>query len=335
LDVTALSYLAPSKVKFRYRLEGIDESWSEPTLNRKIEYTNLPYGDYELKVIASNNDGIWSEKGTSLSFSVLPFIFETIQFKIGMVLIFILLFRLFYVWRVRDIKKTNKVLKKMNAELDKFVYSASHDLRGPLTSTMGLVNLGLVEKSAEKKNGYFELIQKCTYKMDHFINELINYSKNKNDKIELSELSISVIIEEVLQDLSEKGLTERVDIEINIDGEDSFIADETRVKVILRNLLHNALVFSDPGKPAAKVVIDARWENKEMCFTVSDNGIGMSTNVLDKIFNMFFRANAMSKGSGLGLYISKEVANKLKAVLFVSSVEGEGSEFTLKLPQMQ
>ncbi|WP_422359498.1 two-component regulator propeller domain-containing protein [Reichenbachiella sp.] len=331
-DITSLSFLVPSKVEFMYKLDGIDEQWNGPTKNRRIEYTNLPYGDYTLQVKGSNNDGIWNETGSQLSFTVLPFFFETLWFRLGLIFLFIGLFFGFYKWRVHDIKKTNKVLRKMNTELDHFVYSASHDLRGPLTSTMGIVNLALDEKNPEQQSEYFRLIKQCTDKMNHFINGLINYSKNKNDKIEYREFELKTMIDSIWDGLKERITSNGISLEYDFSSNQKILSDETRLKVILRNLLHNAVVFSDSRKPNPMVKVIMRQNNQHIELSVVDNGLGIPKNVLDNIFDMFFRANDHSVGSGLGLYVVKETSQKLNATINVESEEGKGSSFKITLP---
>ena len=332
-DVASLSFLAPSKVQFMYKLEGIDSDWNGPTKDRRIEYTNLPYGEYTLKVKGSNNDGIWNEEGAQLSFTVLPFYFETIWFRIGLLTFFILLAWGLYTWRVYDIKRTNRVLRKMNTELDHFVYSASHDLRGPLTSTMGIINLALNETDPKQRSEYFILIKQCTDKMNHFINELINYSKNKNDNLEFREFNLKLMIDSIWEGLKERSTINKITLYYDIDEDQNIVSDETRVKVILRNLLHNAVVFSDPGKKTSEIKIGFSQTNKHIEIAIIDNGLGIARNVRDRIFDMFYRANDHSVGSGLGLYVVKETAQKLNASIEVHSEEGRGSTFKLVLPK--
>lgn len=328
-DVVALSFLDPANVQFGYKLEGIDDDWSRPNTKRTVEYTNLPFGDYELKVIASNNDGIWNTEGTSLKFSVLPFFYETWQFKLVITLVLIILGRVAYVWRTRSIKRTNKKLSKMNNELDRFVYSLSHDLRGPLTSVIGLVGLGLKESSIATKDKYFNLIKDCNTKMDDFIRELINYSKNKNDKIVRKKFSLQTIIEEVVNGLNKRVPSNQVHFNININCDDVFKGDAARIRVVLRNLLHNSMVFSDAENPT--VTIDVSYLDQQIHFKIADNGIGIAQKYQNKIFDMFYRSSIKSKGAGLGLYVAKQTCEKLNGAISVSSKVGYGSVFTFSV----
>lgn len=332
-DVTALSFLAPSKVQFKYKLQGIDSDWNGPTKDRRIEYTNLPYGDYTLQVQASNNDNVWNESGAQLSFTVLPHFFEAVWFRASAVIFFVLLFWGLYTWRVYDIKKTNRILRKMNSELDRFVYSASHDLRGPLTSTMGLVNLALNENDPHQNREYFGLIKQCTDKMNHFINELINYSKNKNDAIEYREFELKTLIDSIWEGLKERDSSKNISLEYDLNEEDRLTGDETRIRVILRNLMHNAVIFADLNKSTPLVKILLQQSGRHVELSVSDNGLGIPKPAIDRIFDMFFRANDNSIGSGLGLYVVQETAQKLNAEIEVVSEEGKGSTFTISIPK--
>lgn len=326
-DVTALSFLAPSKVQFKYRLEGIEKDWNGPTTDRRIEYTNLPYGSYTLQVVASNNDGIWNMTGDRLTFTVKPFYFETLWFRWGLViLIFGILYAL-YRWRVWDIRKTNKALTKMNAELDRFVYSASHDLRGPLTTIMGVLDMALAQNKDAGNDQYFRMIKVSTDKMDHFINELINYAKNKNDAVLQESVALAPLVTSVMEELEPFSRLRGVKIENQVDPGFQINSDEVRLKVIIRNLLHNAIAFSKENKADSLVVVQATVKDGLTQISVKDKGVGISHKIKDKIFDMFYRGNDLSQGSGLGLYVVRDTTEKLNAVIEVKSEPEEGSEF--------
>jgi signal transduction histidine kinase/ligand-binding sensor domain-containing protein len=325
-DVTALSFMAPSKVKFKYKLEGIESEWNGPTNKRRVEYTNLPYGAYTLRVIACNSDGVWNTEGAVLTFIVKPFYFETWWFKSGILLFFALILYSVYRWRINDIKKHNRALKKMNIELDKFVYSASHDLRGPLTSAMGILNLALVSNDKSSKE-YFDLIKANLDKMDHAIRELIHYAKNKNDEIVLTQLHARTLVNEVIEEMKAYNFSREIDFKLDIPESMTFRGDEARLKVILKNLIHNAVTFSNGQHE--KVPVEIRIDNLDgktrIC--IKDQGIGIEDNILPNIFNMFYRGSTLSAGSGLGLYVVKDTCEKLGAQVDVRSRPGKGSEF--------
>jgi signal transduction histidine kinase len=328
-DVTSLSFLAPSKVQFKYRLEGIEGKWNGPTRERRIEYTNLPFGTYTLQVIGSNNDGIWNMEGDQLSFQVEPYFFETIWFRIILGSLILCSLYALYRWRVKDIRRTNKELTKMNRELDRFVYSASHDLRGPLTSIMGVVDIATLDKNGGNHSEHLTMIRSSADKLDHFINGLINYTQNKNDEISKEKFHLATLISEIISELELLAKDQNISIEQLVSQEVIIKSDRDRLKIIIKNLLHNAIIFSKGKTNQPKIQIYCQNENE---IIIKDNGVGISPKARDKIFEMFFRGSDLSKGSGLGLYIAREAGDKIQAKIEVSSQLEIGSEFKIILP---
>ena len=176
---TSLSYIAPSKVLFRYMLKGIDQDWIDSGNEREVVYTNLPKGNYSFMVKASNNDGIWNKQGAVISFKVEPYFYETTFFYIGVLFLIGLMIWGIIVWRVHSVERVNSKLRKLNEELDRFVYSASHDLRAPLSSVLGLVEIARLETTIEGKQQCLDMINTSVVKLDGFINDIIDYSRNQ------------------------------------------------------------------------------------------------------------------------------------------------------------
>ena len=330
-NFTSLSYLTPSRVEFKYKLEGIDDDWKGPVHQRSVEYTNLPFGEYTFRVIGSNGQNLWNEEGAALSFEVLPYVYERAWFQLGVLGILLLIIYLVYRWRVREIKQRNVALVKINRELDSFVYRASHDLRTPVTSTMGLVNIGLQENSVQHKNEYFKLIDQCARKLDHIILDIIEYSKNKNEAVEYSVFSIKELIDDILNDLKFIGDLEKIEFKTNIESEHIY-SDRNRIKVILSSLIMNAIQYRDSEKSTTTIQIDVCKDKNTTRLRVSDNGIGINGQESGKIFDMFYRGHHKSSGSGLGLYIVNEAAKKLQGMIKLESEPGIGSTFELVIP---
>lgn len=328
----SLSYLAPARIQFKYMLEGIDNEWKVLTGKRNVEYTNLKPGSYNLKVKGSNGHGIWNEQGASLSFEVLPFFYETIWFYFVIVLSVSLVLWMLYKWRVNVIQKNNKALTKINKELDNFVYRASHDLRAPVTSTIGLVDIALKERSSEEKDAYFRMVDQCAHKLDHIIHDMIEYSMNKNKRINHSRFSMDTLINDVLYELKYMDHIDKVRIEKNIQT-DTLYNDEFRIKIILSNLLNNAIQYANKDQKDPYVNIKVDEDKSNIQISIEDNGVGIEDNQFDKIFNMFYRGHDYSKGSGLGLYIVNETAEKLNGKVTVTSSLGKGSTFRLDIPR--
>ncbi|MEQ9287445.1 MAG: two-component regulator propeller domain-containing protein [Cyclobacteriaceae bacterium] len=330
---TSLSLLSPAKVKFLYKLEGIDKDWIGLVDYRSVEYTNLPNGHYTFKVKGSNNDGVWNEKEASLAFQVLPYFYETVWFYLACVVALAVILLLIYKWRVRDITGRNQALGKINSELDRFVYSASHDLRAPLSSTISLASIARMETSPERKDEYISLMEGCMNKMDQFISDIIDFSRNKNQEVRPEEFDIGQLISEIFDNLKYLDRAESVKAEIDIKGNSLVFSDKLRVKMVLSNLIANAIIYSSPERPDPFVNVQVEQTNASIGIKIMDNGIGIPAAEKPKVFNMFYRANDQSKGSGLGLYIVKESVEKLSGTIQLTSEEGKGTTFHIKIPK--
>jgi signal transduction histidine kinase/ligand-binding sensor domain-containing protein len=329
---TSLSLVAPARNLFRYWLEGVDESWQENQHNREVTYTNLAPGNYTFRVIASNNDGVWNETGDSITFRVKPTIFQTRSFyAITGFVLFLVVFSI-YKWRVNDVQIHNRELKKLNSELDKFVYSASHDLRAPLASVLGLVNVARIDKSEEQRENYLNLIERSIKKLDGFINDIINFSRNARLEVVYAQADFERIVNEIMDDLKYLDEDNRITRKISTIGSGRFYTDTVRLKIILSNLISNAIKYHNPNNKSPFIEVKIKYDSNVAIIKVIDNGLGIPAEHLPNIFKMFYRANENSKGSGIGLYIVKETVEKIKGAVSVKSTLCEGTEFEITIP---
>jgi ligand-binding sensor domain-containing protein/signal transduction histidine kinase len=332
IGYTASSYVAPEKVQFRYRLSGVDKDWIT-THSSEIEYTNLKPGDYTFQVIASNNDNIWNEEGAKLMFVVRPYIHQTWWFRMLLVLAILFAGYFLFVWRVRHVWAVNKELRKLNEELDRFVYSVSHDLRAPLTSILGLTHIAKDSSTKEESDMCVDMIERSAVKLDSFISDIIDYSRNQRMEIVEEAIDVKEELESILE--SVRYLDEKGKVECKVDSSvDTLKIDVRRLRVILKNIIANAIIYRDAQKEKPYVHVSCWQDTSSYIISVADNGLGIKPSAVNNIFKMFFRAHTDSKGSGLGLYIAKENANKLNAKLTVASKLGVGTSFTLILPKV-
>lgn len=334
-NFTSLSYLTPSKVKFMYKLEGFDKDWIGPVTERSVQYTNLPAKKFTFFVKGSNSDGVWNETPASFSFEIVPFFYKTKWFYSLVTLAVVLLLFGMYKWRIRSVTKRNNELKKINNELDTFVYSASHDLRAPLASIMSLVSLLKEESEEEDKAEYIELIDQCAQKMDVFIHDIIDYSRNKNKGLDIEKIMLKDLIEESYESLKYLKLDSKVELNIELNNHGFIFNDQRRLRVILSNLIGNAISYSDKIKLNPFVSINVKSDGEFVHFVVADNGIGIEKGEIDNIFTMFYRTDENTIGSGLGLYIVKEALEKLGGNIQVESEVGVGTKFSFTLPNHQ
>jgi signal transduction histidine kinase len=233
---------------------------------------------------------------------------------------------------ISELHKKNEELEKINFELDRFVYSASHDLRAPLTSVMGLLYLLREEEKVEGSLRLIGLMEESINKLDNTIRDIVAYSRNNRTELIIEPLRIQPIIDGVISGLrylesSEYNLQESV---ISKD-EGVFLGDKSRLTIILNNLISNAFRFKHPAR-LPEIIVKVHIIGPELEITVSDNGIGINEHHLDKIFNMFYRTSDHSAGSGLGLYIVRETVKKMKGSIEVKSTVNQGTTFRISLP---
>lgn len=333
-EFTSLSLVAPGQNQFKFMLEGFDKQWVDGGLERETSYTSLPPGEYTFKVIASNNDELWNTTGAEFKFRVKPFFYETKWFYVLLALLVVGSLFGIYKWRVNDIETRNRELKKVNSELDKFVYSASHDLRAPLASVLGLVNVARLGDGKDLPL-YLDLIEKSIKRLDGFIRDIIDFSRNARLEIIREEISFNTLIHEVMDDLRFLDDKSRILRIVTVNGHGTFYTDSRRLKIILRNLISNAIKYHNLRKDDPYVEVKVDYNDNQVTIKVIDNGSGIAEHHLGNIFKMFYRANENIKGSGLGLYIVHETVDKLGGEISVSSKIDEGTTFTVSLPAIK
>jgi signal transduction histidine kinase len=226
----------------------------------------------------------------------------------------------------------NNELLKANEELDRFVYSASHDLRAPIASLLGLIQVARLEKSRDALEMLFTLQEKSLKKLDSFIRDIVDHSRNARLPVEGKPVDVQKCINEAFEQFHFLENMDKIRKDIQIRQETIFITDPKRFQIIINNLISNAIKYSDPSKPDPYLEISADINSHRALFKFHDNGEGIMKELQDQIFDMFFRASSRGTGSGLGLYIVKEVVNKLNGEIMVKSDYGKGSTFTVLLP---
>ena len=237
--------------------------------------------------------------------------------------------------RTEDLlKKQNEELIRINSELDRFVYSASHDLRAPLMSVKGLINMIKLDPEKQNTDQYIALIEKSVNKLDHFISDIIHYSRNARMDIMPKQIDFNELLQESIDSLRymEGDYTVK---SIRILVQDApFCSEYSSLLMLFNYIISNAVQYRDTRKENSYLKIDILVDAKRAILRFSDNGIGIPEEYVDKIFKMFFRANADSKGSGLGLYIVKGVLEKLEGSVSVQSRVGEGTTFNFEIPNL-
>lgn len=233
--------------------------------------------------------------------------------------------------------KQNADLTKINKELDSFVYSISHNLRSPLASVIGLVNIAKLDnnKSVEAVEHYFDMIGKSVLKLDDVLKEILNYSQNSRTELEISPINIKELIEASFNQLKYLNGSSAIEMQIEINDEVQFCSDNYRLSIIITNLLSNSVKYRDDKKSVQSIKVRASISSTSAEIEIFDNGVGIQPEYLPNIFNMFYRANQKSEGAGLGLYIVQEVTEKLKGTIEITSEYGEWTNAKITLPNMK
>ena len=226
----------------------------------------------------------------------------------------------------------NEELQKANQELDRFVYSASHDMRAPLSSLLGLLEIVRLTNKESELTEYFDLMKNRILTMEGFIKEVTDYSRNARTEISYTEVNLHSLVKEVIGGIEFISSEVKAIGKIRIPENMTAVCDAARMKVILNNLISNCIKYSDPDKDQNFYAVDIHMGDSELTLSISDNGIGIEPEYQHRIFEMFYRATESSDGSGLGLYIVKETVNKLGGTISFKSEYKKGSTFTVKLP---
>lgn len=224
------------------------------------------------------------------------------------------------------------LLMKTNAELDRFVYSTSHDLRAPLSSVMGLINITERSQEPEEVTKYLGMMRDRVMSLDRFIRDITDYSRNNRLEVKREKIFIRTLIDDIWEGLKFSPEAESINFINDIPGQLFIHVDKGRLRMVLSNLISNAMRYQDTKKESPFILVQHYITGNIICLKVADNGQGIPKEYHTKVFDMFFRAHEKSKGSGLGLYIVKEAMIKLAGSIQLDSEPEEGSTFTIRLP---
>ncbi len=224
-------------------------------------------------------------------------------------------------------------LKKTNKELDELVYRSSHDLRAPLASILGLINLAKKEEQLDKIREYLDLQEKSVLRLDSLLKEIIQFSRNSHLEVKGEVINLAELIKESL-DIHEFFIgSQAIEKSFSVSQPYNLICDKYRLEIVLNNLISNAIRYSNLNQKQPKLTVEAEVEEKQAVIRVIDNGIGIAPDLKNNIFNMFYKGSDQNVGgSGLGLFIVRETMEKLGGEISLDSEVGKGSTFTIKVP---
>lgn len=227
----------------------------------------------------------------------------------------------------------NQELKKTNSELDSFVYSVSHDLRAPLLSLKGIIELineseGLTEEVID----YLKMADTSVSRLDNNIQEILEYSRNARLSVKSEWFNLKRMVQEIFEDL-QFASGHPIELILDFPVTEQIYSDPSRIKVLMNNLISNSVKYRKRNIPDAFVKISFLSSPGTYQITLEDNGEGIPNESKPKVFDMFYRASTATAGTGLGLYICKEIINKLNGMIHLESEYGSGTIITIAIPE--
>jgi signal transduction histidine kinase len=235
---------------------------------------------------------------------------------------------------ISEFKENLLELQRLNFELDNFVYHASHDIRSPLRSLMGLIEILKTETKPAEIRKIIEMVSGSINRLDKFVVDLLAMSRDDRMK-DPDSVAINFMVEvnNSITNFHHVYTTRNLEIRTKIIQWYPFHSDLTKIRIILNNLISNSIKYrKNSEEDFSYINIDIETSDREAKIIIEDNGEGIPKDKLEKIFDMFYRASENSEGSGLGMYIVKNVIKKLHAKIDVHSKEGEGTKFTIVVP---
>lgn len=235
----------------------------------------------------------------------------------------------------RDIterKRSEQELVQRNFELDSFVYRASHDLKAPLNSLMGLIELTKDKTKNQEVLAYISMMDRSVVKLDTFIRNLTDFSRINRLTLSQKEINFQDMLQESFTALDYMQHFGEVDKQIEIQQNTPFYSDPFHLGIVLSNLISNAIKYLDTNKGNPFVKIEVEVTEEATTVRISDNGVGIAKEYQGRIFDLFFRASHQSFGSGLGLYITRNAVHKMQGDISLHSEVGKGTVFVVVIP---
>lgn len=227
-------------------------------------------------------------------------------------------------------RKQTQIIESKNAELDTFFYRVSHDLKGPVSSSLGLMVLAKMDVKDEVALEYIDKQHLQMERLSHIINGLVNLTNLNNAELVREKIDFNRMIDDCISSFDTVRHFSKITFEKHTPTDLAFYSEWTLLNAILQNLIENAIKYCRGDSPFVKIRV--KEEPGALVIEVEDNGVGIAVEHQEKIFEMFYRASQEAEGSGLGLYILKRSVDRLHGTIEIKSEVDFGTTFTVRLP---
>lgn len=357
-EYTALSFTSADKNQYKYMLEGWDKDWFYAGTRRFGRYSGLPNGHYTLRIVGSNNDGVWNEEGISLQVTVVPPFWRTWWFRGGLGVLALGLVAGGLAWRAWSSEAQRRRLEKLvnertralaesnaqlklakdqaeaaNRELEAFAYSVSHDLRAPLRAMDGFsqaLQEDCADQIGEVGQGYIGRIRAAAQRMSELIDGLLQLSRITRGELTVTPIDLSDLAGQIADELQRADPDRQVEW-IIAPGLSAF-GDRRMLHAALENLLGNAWKFTSRCE-RAQIEFGAAQVEGQLAFFVRDNGAGFDMAYADKLFGAFQRLHTPGEfpGTGIGLATVQRIIHRHGGRIWAQGQVDGGATFWFTL----
>ncbi len=354
-QLAALDYNAPSSIEYAYQMEGFDADWVHGGTRRFVTYTNLNPGRYTFKAKSTNSDGVWNDQVAEIRVIITPPWWQT-----GWALLFYLLMLFGSVYGIVRFQahrsRTQTMLRMQELEFNhlrqvenmksRFFANLSHEFRTPLTLIKGPLEQLISGRIKDNQVHYYRMLYRNAEKLQRLIDQLLELSQLEAETIPLRTETHDLVhlLHGFVETFRPLSAQKKIDFVFRTDVNSvPALIDRDKFEKIINNLLSNAFKFTPVG---GRITVELRCEKKPLSedplaaetavVSIIDSGIGISEQDRQNIFNRFFQVDDSVKrgygGSGIGLALVKELVTLHQWDISVTSQEGKGSAFILRIP---